>query len=62
MPATDDELIELRARVDCRTVLDRAGWELDARESTPHCPKYRGGSGQIVLVTHGGKGWYDPLR
>ena len=23
--------------------------------------KYRGGPGRIVIVTHGGKGWFDPL-
>ena len=27
-----DELVELRARVDCRAVLEAAGWGLDARE------------------------------
>ncbi|SCX35793.1 DUF3991 and TOPRIM domain-containing protein [Agrobacterium rosae] len=58
----DDELDELRARVDCRTVLEKAGWELDAAESTAHAAKYRSGSTQIVIVTHKGKGWFDPLN
>ena len=61
MPIDDDELTELRARVDCRTVLEQAGWELDGRESTRRAAKYRNGAGRIVIVTHEGKGWFDPL-
>ena len=61
MPVHDDELTELRARVDCRTVLEQAGWELDGRESTRRAAKYRNGAGRIVIVTHEGKGWFDPL-
>ena len=61
MSAQDDELTELRTRVDCRTVLEQAGWELDGRESTRRAAKYRDGAGGIVIVTHEGKGWFDPL-
>ncbi len=57
-----DELVELRARVDCRSVLEAAGWELDASESTRRAAKYRQGAGRIVIVTHEGKGWFDPLN
>ena len=57
-----DELAELRQRVDCCTVLERAGWELDARESTRRAAKYRQGSGRIVIVTHEGRGWFAPLE
>lgn len=57
----DDELDRLRAAVDCRTVLERAGWELDAAESTALAAKYRNGAA-IVIVTHKGKGWFDPLE
>ncbi len=57
-----DELDELRARVDCRTVLEAGGWELDAKESTRGAVKYRNGAGRIVIVTHDGKGWFDPLN
>ncbi len=57
-----DELAELRQRVDCRTVLERAGWELDARESTRRAAKYRQGAGRIVIVTHESKGWFAPLE
>jgi hypothetical protein len=57
----DAELAELRERVDCRTVLERAGWQLDERESTRRATKYRRGGGEIIIVTHDGKGWFDPL-
>ena len=55
------ELEELRAAVDCCTVLERAGWKLDARESTKGAAKYRAGAGRIVIVIHGGRGWFAPL-
>ncbi len=57
----DAELIELRQRVDCRTVLENAGWKLDCNESTRRAAKYRRGIGEIIIVTHEGKGWFDPL-
>lgn len=57
----DTELDALRNLVDCRTVLEQASWELDKAESTAHAVKYRGGTGRIVIVTHEGKGWFDPL-
>jgi hypothetical protein len=57
----DAELVELKERVDCRTVLERAGWQLDERESTRRAAKYRRGAGEIIIVTHDGKGWFDPL-
>lgn len=59
--AARDELVELRAGVDCRTVLDAAGWERDNKESTRGAAKYRNGAARIVIVTHEGKGWFDPL-
>jgi hypothetical protein len=58
---TDPELMELRTRVDCRTVLEHAGWQLDRRGSTRRCAKYRDGLGKIIIVTHEGRGWFDPL-
>lgn len=61
MPVQDEELAELRAQVDCRAVLEKAGWELDGQESTRNAPKYRQGAGRIVIVTHEGRGWFDPL-
>lgn len=58
----DDELTELRARVDCRAVLERAGWTLDQQASTRGAAKYRHGAGRIVIVTHEGRGWFDPVN
>jgi hypothetical protein len=34
---------------------------MDRQESTRRAVKYRHGAGQIVIVTHEGKGWFDPL-
>ena len=58
---TDPELMELRACVDCRTVLEHAGWQLDRQGSTRRAAKYRDGPGRIIIVTHEGRGWFDPL-
>ncbi len=58
----DAELDDLRGQVDCRVVLEKAGWLLDAMESTAHAAKYRDGPARIVIVTHQGKGWFDPLN
>lgn len=57
----DRELEDLRRLVDCRAVLESAGWTLDRAQSSQNAAKYRGGSAQIVIVTHQGKGWFDPL-
>jgi hypothetical protein len=57
----DKELDELRARVDCRTVLEHAGWAFDQAESTNNAAKFRNGA-NIVIVTHEGRGWFDPLN
>lgn len=61
MAGYDDEIGALRAGVDCRTVLERAGWQFDRTESTRRAVKYRLGAGRIVIVTHEGRGWFDPL-
>lgn len=58
----DAELAELRTRVDCRTVLEKDGWLLDVRESSKNAAKYRDGPARIVIVTHEGRGWFDPLN
>jgi hypothetical protein len=56
------EVEELRASVNCATVLEKATppWLLDRKESSRRCLKYRRGAGEIVIVTHGGAGWWDP--
>ncbi len=56
------EVEELRAGVNCAMVLEKATppWLLDRKESSKRCLKYRRGAGEIVIVTHGGAGWWDP--
>ena len=55
-----EELEALRAKVSCETVLEQAGYKLDVKQSTRRAVKYRR-DGNIVIVTHGGRGWFDPL-
>lgn len=54
------ELKELKNRVPCAAVLERAGFALDVKESTPKAMKYRRAA-SIIIVIHEGKGWFDPL-
>ncbi len=58
--AGDAEIEHLRASVSCQVLLERKGWSLDKRESSKQSQKYRLGAGQIVIVNHDGKGWWDP--
>lgn len=46
--------------MNCGALLERAGFAVDVRESTRRAVKFRRG-GEIVIVTHEGKGWFDPL-
>ena len=58
----DDAELELfRQSVNCAAVLERmgGGWKLDARESTRRALKYRRGAGEIIIVNHDGRGWWD---
>ncbi len=57
----DAELDELRAGVSCAVLLARhpPPWQLDKKESTRRCLKYRRGKGEIILVAHEGRGWWD---
>jgi len=55
-----EELEALRAKVSCESLLEQAGYEIDLKESTRRAVKYRRG-GNIVIVTHDGRGWFDPL-
>ena len=55
-----EELEALRAKVSCEAVLERAGYEINLKESSRRAVKYRRG-GNIVIVTHDGRGWFDPL-
>ncbi|MBB4420836.1 hypothetical protein GGE20_005827 [Rhizobium leguminosarum] len=54
------EIEALREQVSCVAVLEHAGFAIDAKESTRRAVKFRRG-GEIVIVTHEGRGWFDPL-
>jgi hypothetical protein len=62
MTRHDPEIEELRDKVHCAVVLERTPppWRLDRKESTKLSLKYRRGKGEILIVSHGGKGWWDP--
>jgi len=59
-----DEIARLKAAVHCATVLEQATppWRLDRRESTRRALKYRRGQGEIIIVNHDGRGWWDPMH
>lgn len=54
------EIEALRERVSCAAVLEQASFAVDIRESTRRTIKFRRG-GEIIIVTHEGRGWFDPL-
>lgn len=54
------DIEELRARVPCAAVLEKAGFAIDLKGSTRKAVKYRRGD-DIIIVIHDGKGWFDPL-
>lgn len=54
------EIEALRDAVSCAAVLEEASFAIDAKESTRRAVKFRR-SGEIVIVTHEGRGWFDPL-
>ena len=61
---SDDAELELfRASVNCAAVLESMskGWKLDARQSTRRALKYRRGEGEVLIINHDGRGWWDPL-
>ena len=47
----------------CVAVLERmsCGWKLDMRQSTRRALKYRRREGEILIISHNGRGWWDPL-
>ncbi len=63
MHGQNEENEGLKASVSCAALLERLPpvWRLDRAESTRHSLKYRRGPGEIVIVNHGGRGWWDPL-
>lgn len=54
------EIEELRDKVSCEAVLQTSGFAVDVKESTRRAVKFRRGA-EIIIVTHGGRGWFDPL-
>ncbi|KQU06124.1 DUF3991 and toprim domain-containing protein [Rhizobium sp. Leaf453] len=54
------EIEALRDQVSCAAVLDQAGFAIDVKESTRRAMKFRRGA-EIIIVTHEGRGWFDPL-
>ncbi|WP_233282734.1 DUF3991 and toprim domain-containing protein [Agrobacterium tumefaciens] len=50
----------LRSQVSCAAVLEQARFAIDIKESTRRAVKFRRG-GEIIIVTHEGRGWFDPL-
>ncbi|HTV46455.1 MAG TPA: DUF3991 and TOPRIM domain-containing protein [Stellaceae bacterium] len=62
MQAEDAELDDFRKGVHCAALLEAwpQPWRLDHRESTRNALKYRRGKGEILIVNHDGRGWWDP--
>jgi hypothetical protein len=62
MTGHDPEIEELRHKVHCAVVLERTPppWKLDRKESTKLSLQYRRGKGEILIVSHAGRGWWDP--
>ncbi|MBB4232916.1 DUF3991 and toprim domain-containing protein [Rhizobium mongolense] len=54
------EIEALRSQVSCAAVLEQASFAIDIKESTRRAVKFRRG-GEIIIVTHEGRGWFDPL-
>jgi len=63
MSEQDKDIDWLKANVSCAVLLERLppGWRLDRAESSRRSLKYRRGEGEIVIVNHDGRGWWDPL-
>jgi hypothetical protein len=63
MKEHDAEIEWLKAGVSCAVLLERLPppWRLDRGQSTRHSLKYRRGKGEILIVNHDGRGWWDPL-
>ena len=62
MTRYDHEIEELRDKVHCAVVLEQTPpcWKLDRKESTKLSLKYRRGKGEILIISHAGRGWWDP--
>jgi hypothetical protein len=58
----DDELALFRTNISCAALLERLPppWRLDRKQSTRRALKYRRGAGEVLIVNHDEKGWWDP--
>jgi hypothetical protein len=63
MSEQNKDIERLKASVSCAVLLERLPpvWRLDRAESSRASLKYRRGEGEILIVNHGGRGWWDPL-
>ena len=63
MSEQDKDIERIKASVSCAVLLERLPpvWRLDRAESSRASLKYRRGEGEILIVNHGGRGWWDPL-
>src|ERR1700679_622301 len=63
MSEQEKDIERLKAGVSCAVLLERLPpvWRLDRAESSRASLKYRRGEGEIVIVNHNGRGWWDPL-
>ena len=60
MSRYDPEIEQLKAGVNCAALLEKlGGYKLDEQESSRKSLKYRRGAGEIIIVNHDGKGWWD---
>ncbi|MGO4485978.1 DUF3991 and toprim domain-containing protein [Rhizobium sp. 2TAF27] len=55
-----EDIERLREQVSCAIALEQAGFAIDLKESTRRAVKFRR-RGEIIIVTHEGRGWFDPL-
>ena len=55
------DIDKLKDAVTCPALLENDGWKVDLRESTPKAIKYRRSEGEIIIVVHHGRGWFDPM-
>ena len=62
MQAEDAELEQFRRGVSCAALLEgwAPSWRLDRKESTRRALKYRRQEGEVLIVNHDGRGWWDP--
>ena len=58
-----DDLDLFRRDVNCAALLERLPppWHLDRKESTRRALKYRRDKGEVLIINHEGRGWWDPL-